>query len=197
MLRRYHSALSRVRATVPRGLQWFLLTLGCSGAEETQTSDADASTTETSAGDSSTGREGSTTAETGPSSSTGGTSSGGTGTSAAPSDESSSSGGDVCGADPRSTCTSRVDCSIEAFSCGEIASWWDSEGCLRAECSEAGECPTGHTCWRSWECDECVPPITTCVESMAGGCACDGDGTCSSAICIPEELRAGADCPGG
>lgn len=107
---------------------------------------------------------------------------------------STTTGGSACPVDPRSTCTATVDCSFAAFHCGEVVSWWDAQGCLRPACGGEGECPRGSTCWRSWECDECLPPITNCYDNEAGECACSGDGVCSSAVCVPDDLLATAAC---
>jgi hypothetical protein len=161
------------------------MTSGTASAASTMTSILD--TTETSMGGSSSSTSTSSDDSFSNTSWTGAETSGAAGTSG-------TTGGSACAVDPRSSCTQAVDCSFEAFRCGDVASWWDADGCLRPACGADGECPRGNTCWRSWECDECVPPIMHCFDNEAGACACSGDGVCSSAVCVPDDLLANGAC---
>lgn len=160
-------------------------TSGTASAASSMTSTLD--TTETSIGGSSSSSSMSSADSVSDASSTDAETSGSGGTSGA-------TGGSACAVDPRSSCTEAVDCSLKPYRCGEVASWWDADGCLRPACGMDGGCPPGSTCWRSWECDECVPPIEQCHDNVAGACACSGDGVCSSAVCVPDELLATDAC---
>lgn len=104
-----------------------------------------------------------------------------------PSDAESSSGAQPrCGGAPG---------NCEMFSpceglCGDVASAFDAEGCLRAACASDADCDAGERCFVGADFDACLTSPVSCTDDpVSMSCSCTPGPECgSSGSCVPDHI---------
>jgi hypothetical protein len=110
------------------------------------------------------------------------------GTSSTDDDSSSSSGGLDCTPHRLWPCGNIWGCFGGAqFTCGDVSSWVDENGCLRQPCGgREPECPEGMRCHHpAGECGRC---LSTMYCENGATCSmenCGQDGDCGQSVCVP------------
>jgi hypothetical protein len=85
---------------------------------------------------------------------------------------------------PNFTCSTPIDCA--AWSCGDLGSPFDADGCLRPSCETDGDCSPAEVCFTPIDWGLCHGSGLSCHDDPAGTCECIGDADCGGSYCVPE-----------
>ena len=86
--------------------------------------------------------------------------------------------------DPAFTCSTPTDCAV--WSCGDLGSPFDADGCLRRGCAVDGDCPPAEVCFTPADWGLCHGSGMSCHDSPRGTCECVSNPDCGGSYCVPE-----------
>jgi len=99
-------------------------------------------------------------------------------------------GDPICPVSDGFSCVGGYDCGE---SCGEFASRFDDEGCVRPSCSSDGDCGEGEVCYgANW--GLCTSSQYNCADE-SGSCGCDSTDDCGGNYCVPTSTLPGSAIP--
>lgn len=90
-----------------------------------------------------------------------------------------------CGGAP-GNCAMYSPCEV----CGDLASAFDENGCLRTPCTRDTDCGMGPRCFIGADFDMCISSMGTCADDpVSMTCQCEVHDDCGmGGWCVPEEL---------